>query len=136
MSRKPAKDKKKDAKPAAPDGAIRLASHPRASASVRRLRARAGLAALVIGLLLSLNAGLPLFDAVARGLVAGIAAHFLAWFAGLLVWRHLVLGELAAHREAVVAARAERLAAAEQARAASVSGDEAPGRGSAAQRAA
>jgi hypothetical protein len=119
MSKKPEKDKKKkkDAVTAAPDGGIRLAAHPRASASVRRLRARAGLAALVIGLLLSLNAGLPLFDAVARGLAAGIAAHFLAWFAGLLVWRHLVLGELAAHREAVAAARAERLAAAETARA-------------------
>ena len=61
---------------------------------------------------------LPAFDAVARGLAAGIAAHFLAWFAGVLVWRHLIVGEIAARREALLAARAEREAAIERAGAA------------------
>jgi hypothetical protein len=111
--------KKKDAAEAAPpadDGLLRVGSHPRAQASIRRLRGRAGIAALVVCVLLSLRAGLPLFDAVARGLVAGICAQFVAWFAGLVVWRHLILGELAAHREALeerrVAAEAARGAAA------------------------
>jgi hypothetical protein len=97
---------------------LRVGAHPRAAASIRRLRGRAGLIAFAVCLLLSLRAGLPLFDAVARGLVAGIAAQFVAWFAAVLVWRHLIVGELVAHREAQEAARAERRAAAEAARSA------------------
>ena len=42
----------------------------------------------------------PAFDAVLRGLAGGVAAHFVAWIAGIVAWRHLVLAELAAHREA------------------------------------
>jgi hypothetical protein len=99
---------------------VRVASHPRASASIRRLRGRAGLGAFVVCLLLSLRAGVPAFDAVARGLVAGVAAQFAVWFAAVLVWRHLIVAELALHREALEAARAERRAAAEAARAAAV----------------
>jgi hypothetical protein len=103
------KKKQKGAAAAAPpEGVVRVDAHPRASASIRRLRARAGIVALLVCALLSLRAGLPAFDAVARGLVAGVAAHFVAWFAGLLVWRHLIVGEIAARREAVLAARAER----------------------------
>lgn len=93
---------------------IALVAHPRARRSIRRLRGRAGMAGLVVGTLLSLRAGVPEFDAVLRGLVAGIAAQFVAWGAGILAWRHLVLGELAAHREAQLAAAAERRALAEQ----------------------
>ena len=109
MSKKKGKG---EAAPAPADGVVRVDAHPRASASIRRLRARAGIVALVVCALLSLRAGLPAFDAVARGLAAGIAAHFLAWFAGLLIWRHLIVGEIAARRDAVMAARAERQAAA------------------------
>jgi hypothetical protein len=99
---------------------VRVSSHPRASASIRRLRGRAGLGAFVVCLLLSVRAGLPAFDAVARGLVAGVAAQFAVWFAAVLVWRHLIVAELALHREALEAAQAERRAAAEAARAAAV----------------
>jgi hypothetical protein len=97
---------------------VRVASHPRASASIRRLRGRAGLGAFIVCLLLSLRAGVPAFDAVGRGLAAGIVAQFVVWFAGLVVWRHLIVAELALHRETLVAANAERLAAADAARAA------------------
>jgi len=100
------------------DTAVRVAAHPRASASIRRLRGRAGLGAFAVCLLLSLRAGVPAFDAVARGLAAGIAAQFAVWFAAVLVWRHLIVAELALHREALEAAREERRAAAEAARAA------------------
>jgi hypothetical protein len=114
------KKKDKQAEEAAPAGdtVVRVGAHPRARASIRRLRGRVGLAALVLCLLLSLRAGLPPFDAVARALLVGIAAQFVAWFAGVLVWRHLILGELLAHRDALEAARAEREAAAQAARAA------------------
>ena len=120
-----AKDKKKKKDEAdgeggakAADTAVRVAAHPRASASIRRLRGRAGLGAFIVCLFLSLHAGVPAFDAVARGLAAGIAAQFAVWFAGVLVWRHLIVAELALHREALEAAREERRAAAEAARAA------------------
>ncbi len=120
-----AKDKKKKKDEAegeggakAADTAVRVAAHPRASASIRRLRGRAGLGAFIVCLLLSLRAGVPAFDAVGRGLAAGIVAQFGVWFAGLVVWRHLIVAELALHRETLEAARAERLAAADAARAA------------------
>ena len=115
MSKK--KDKQAEATAPADANVVRVGAHPRASASIRRLRGRVGIAALVICLLLSLRAGLPAFDAVARSLLVGIAAQFVAWFAALLVWRHLILGELLAHREALEAKRAEREAAAQAARA-------------------
>ena len=114
MSKK--KDKQAEVAPA-DDSVVRIGAHPRARASIRRLRGRVGLAALVLCLLLSLRAGLPAFDAVARALLVGIAAQFVAWFAGVLVWRQLILGELLAHRDALEAARAEREAAAQAARA-------------------
>jgi hypothetical protein len=46
------------------------------------------------------------------------------WFAGLLIWRQLIVGELAAHRDAAEAARVERRAAAEAAQAAAVAARE------------
>jgi hypothetical protein len=98
---------------------VALVAHPRAARSIRRLRARAGLLGLVLVTLLSLRAGLPAFDAVLRGLVGGIAAQFVAWAAGVMVWRQLVLGEIIAYRDAQRdAARARAEAAAERAAAA------------------
>ena len=96
----------------ADDGAIRVSAHPRARASLRRWRGRAGLGALVVAVLLSLHAHLPMFDAVARGLIAGIVAQFVAWTAGVVLWRHLILAELEAVREKREEAIAARRAAA------------------------
>jgi hypothetical protein len=90
--------RKKQRTPDAPD-AVSVVAHPRARRSIRRLRARAGLIALVAVTVLSLRAGVPPFDAVLRGLAGGVLAHFVAWGAGILAWRHLVVAELAAHRE-------------------------------------
>ena len=75
-------------------------AHPRARASIRRWRGRAGLLGLVLVTVLSLRAGVPPFDSVMRGLAGGLAAHFIAWIVGIVAWRHLVLAELIAHREA------------------------------------
>jgi hypothetical protein len=87
-------------------GKVSVVAHPRARASIRRWRGRAGLIALLVVSLLSLRAGVPPFDAVLRGLVGGVAAQFLAWAGGVVVWRHLVLAEIAVHRDA----QRERLA--------------------------
>ena len=61
-------------------------AHPRARVSIRRWRGRAGL----------------------------LAAHFVAWIVGIVAWRHLVLAELIAHREAQEALLRERQEAAER----------------------
>jgi hypothetical protein len=91
-----------------------VVAHPRARRSIRGLRARAGLIALVAVTVLSLRAGVPAFDAVLRGLAGGVAAHFIAWGAGVVAWRHLIVAELAAHREAHEARLRERREAAER----------------------
>lgn len=87
------------------EGAVRIVAHPRARASIRRWRGRAGLLGLIAATWLSLRAGVPAFDAVARGLACGIAAQFVAWAAGVVAWRHLVVAEIAARREAIEAHR-------------------------------
>jgi hypothetical protein len=75
-------------------------AHPRARTSIRRWRGRAGLLGLVLVSYLSMHAGVPAFDSVMRGLAGGLVAHFVAWIVGIVAWRHLVLAELIAHREA------------------------------------
>lgn len=110
-----AKKKQKSAKQ--PDDAVSLVAHPRAQRSIRRLRARAGLIALVAVTYLSLRAGVPAFDAVLRGLAGGVVAHFVAWGAGVVAWRHLIVAELSAHRNAQLERLRERREAAEAANA-------------------
>jgi hypothetical protein len=96
-----AKDKKKKGKggDADADETPSVIAHPRARTSIRRWRARAGLIGLVLVTYLSMQAGVPPFDSVLRGLAGGVVAHFVAWIAGIVAWRHLVLAELIAHRE-------------------------------------
>jgi hypothetical protein len=107
-----AKQRKQTAE--APADAVSVVAHPRARRSIRRLRAGAGLVGLVAVTCLSLRAGVPPFDAVLRGLAGGVVAHFVAWGAGIVAWRHLVMAELAAHREAQEARLRELHEAAEQ----------------------
>jgi len=97
-----AKGKKQQGKggDAAADGPVSVVAHPRARTSIRRWRGRAGLLGLVLVTYLSMRAGVPAFDSVMRGLAGGLVAHFVAWMVGIVAWRHLVLAELAAHREA------------------------------------
>jgi hypothetical protein len=106
--------KKKKAAAKAPGDAVSVVAHPRARRSIRRLRARAGLLGLVAVTYLSLRAGVPAFDAVLRGLAGGVVGHFVAWGVGIVAWRHLVVAELAVHRDAQEARRRELREAAEQ----------------------
>jgi hypothetical protein len=99
-----ARAKRKDApEDATAATAVRVVAHPRARTSIRRWRGRAGLLGLIAVAWLSLRAGVPASDAVLRGLAGGVAAQFVAWAAGVVVWRHLILAELVAHREARIA---------------------------------
>jgi hypothetical protein len=85
--------KKKSDDAEAPKG-ISVAAHPRARASIRRTRARTGLIAFALVLVLCLNAGVPAQEAALRALVGGLVGNLLAWACALAVWRSLVLAEL------------------------------------------
>ncbi len=109
--------KAKKKKGAGGDEAVETPSviaHPRARISIRRWRGRAGLLGLVVVSYLSANAGVPLFDSVLRGLAGGFVAYFVAWVTGIVAWRHLILAELIAHREAQEAKLREYHEAAER----------------------
>jgi hypothetical protein len=92
--------KKDDAAQEAVAEPITLRSHPAAMASIRRIRARAALAAFVVVLLLSMHKGLTLPSATARALVAGIAVQLVAWKLAVAVWRQVVLVQVRAVEEA------------------------------------
>jgi hypothetical protein len=108
--------KKKQSEDAEAPKGISVAAHPRARASVRRTRARTGLIAFALVLVLCLNAGVPAQEAALRALVAGLVGNLLAWACALAVWRTLVLAELKVATEAYnERVRAAREAAAEKA---------------------
>ena len=103
-------------RPRAPATAISVGAHPRARASIRRIRARTALVAFAIVLFLCLNAGVPGQEAALRALVAGLVGNLVGWACALAVWRALVMAELKVATEAYnerMRARAE--AAAERA---------------------
>jgi hypothetical protein len=93
---------------------VSIANHPRARGTIRRARARAGLAGFGLVLLFALNAGVPAADSVMRALGAGSVSFLAAWAIGLALWKHFLIVELgAAHarREARRRALAEAAAA-------------------------
>lgn len=119
MAKKDAK-KKQDAEAAPQDTGpepVTLRAYPAAMASIRRIRARAGLAAFAVVLLLSLHHGLTLPAAAARALVAGVAVQLVAWKVAVVVWRQVVLVQVRAAQEAHAERRRQLREAAERARA-------------------
>jgi hypothetical protein len=78
---------------------ITIGAHPRARRSVRRARALGGLLGFLVTIALSLNAGVPAFDATARALIAGVVVHLAAWAVAVAVWKQLMLAELETVRE-------------------------------------
>ena len=85
---------------------ITIGAHPRARRSVQRARALGGLLGFLVTLVLSLNAGVPAFDATARALIAGIVVHLAAWAIAVALWEQLMLADL----QHPPAPRLERLA--------------------------
>jgi hypothetical protein len=85
-----------------------IATHPKARNSVRKTKAWVGLLAFVVTALLSFKASVPAFQAFERALIAGVAGYLLAWWATMVVWRHLMLAEQKAAVEEVARRRAER----------------------------
>ncbi|HLI58323.1 MAG TPA: hypothetical protein VKV21_01525 [Solirubrobacteraceae bacterium] len=100
MADKSDKKKKGDAKgkkgkdAGAGAGRPSVAGHPRARASVRRVKGLGGLAGFVVGALLAHSAGLSVTSTLERALICGIGSYLLAWGCAVAVWRQIVLAEL------------------------------------------
>ncbi len=90
---KKAKKGKKGAAPDAEAAGASIAGHPRARSSIRRAKGWGGLGCFIVGALLSLEASVPPLQAGERALVAGIAGYLVAWWIGIVVWRHIVIAE-------------------------------------------
>jgi hypothetical protein len=97
---------------------VGLADHPRAAQSIRQMKAWGGLLGFAGVVAYSYTGGMPLPDALLRGVIAGVAAQMLAWVAAVVLWQHLLDGEASA---AVTAARENRIRTAERAAARSSS---------------
>jgi Kef-type K+ transport system membrane component KefB len=72
---------------------ISLAEHPRASVSIRRAKAAAGLIAFVATAVGASMSGMSADAAAARALVAGIAIYLVSWAIAVSVWRAIVRAE-------------------------------------------
>ena len=117
------KKKDKGAEASEPAGvAVTVANHPRAKASVRRIRARTALFAFALVLFLSLQGSVPGQEAVLRALLAGIVGNLIGWGCALALWRQIVVQEVRMAEEA----RRERARARAEAAAAAAEGAEAP----------
>jgi hypothetical protein len=78
------------------EGTMTIASHPKASASVRRAKGWGGVGGFAIAAYLSSKAGVPPDEVGERALGVGVAGYLLAWGCSVSVWRHLVVAELKA----------------------------------------
>lgn len=85
--------------------------HPRARRSIETTRSWAALITAGLVTLLSVQSGLPTFDALVRGLIAGVIMFVLAWAVALTIWKEIVRTEITQARDKV----RERRAAARQA---------------------
>ncbi len=75
---------------------VGLADHPRAADSIRQIKAWGGLAGFGIVVAYGYMSGMPVTDALLRGVIAGVAAQMLAWIAAIVLWQHLLDGEASA----------------------------------------
>jgi hypothetical protein len=114
--------KKGDSEAAGAASRPTLQAHPRARAQISLAKSWAGLIVFVAVTLLSRGADVPWFDALLRGLGAGIVAYLVAWAAAVVVWQNIAKAELELmRRRTEERLQAEREAA--EAEAAAAEGD-------------
>ena len=75
---------------------VALSDHPRAADSIRQIKAWGGLIGFGGVVAYSYMGGMPIPDALLRGVIAGVAAQMLAWIAAIVLWQHLLDGEASA----------------------------------------
>lgn len=92
--------------PVAAAGGISVAAHPRSASAVRRAKGFGGLLGTILATVLATKAGLPLLDAMVRGLVGGIVGYVGLWAVAVAVARQLVIAEVRARYAEFVRATA------------------------------
>jgi hypothetical protein len=97
---KKAKKAKKAEQAQGSDEHVRLSTHPGAVASVKRTRARCGLAGFFVVFALCVVGGVPAQIALERALLSGIACHLAGWWAAIAVWRSVIRVQVAQAAEA------------------------------------
>lgn len=107
-SAKKADKGKRGKKASASDDYSSIATHPRARASVRRIKAWFGLGAFAVTAVLSLEASVPMLQTGERALIAGVTGYLIAWWFSILVWRQLMIAEQKAAIEEIERRRAAR----------------------------
>ena len=94
--------KKKDDEAASPDAnAERITSlreHPNAGPAIRRARAIGGLGGFALAVMIGFDGGTPFAATIERALEVGIACQTVAWAAGMLVWKRLLIAQAGAAR--------------------------------------
>jgi hypothetical protein len=85
---------------------------------VRRAKGWGGVVGAVLCTVLALQAGLPAFDAMLRGLAGGVAGYIVVWAIAIAVARQLVIAEVRARYAELERAAAGAAAAAAAAAAA------------------
>ena len=102
-----AKPKKPAPQAAAPPADLRprLSAHPRARRQIREAKAWAGLAGFALVALLSLQAGVPLFDAGMRALLCGLGCYVAGWALAVIVWSHVARAEVQVAEQRLTAER-------------------------------
>lgn len=83
---------KQPAKGEAPQ--VSVSNHPRAAAQVRMAKGWGALIAAAVALYMSLQAGVPTFDAGLRAIGVGVAGYVIAWACAVTVWRMIIVAEL------------------------------------------
>jgi len=91
-------------------GVISVAAHPRAARAVRKAKGYGGLGGFLLGVVLSVRAGVPVPDAALRGVEAGLGGYLALWFATVMVWRQLAVAEIEAARRHLLAVAERELA--------------------------
>lgn len=84
---------------------VGLSEHPRAAASIRRIKAWGGLAGFALVTGYSYLGGMQAPDALLRGVIAGVAAQTLAWIGAIVFWQHMLDAEARAAVNRLVASR-------------------------------
>jgi hypothetical protein len=107
MAKKADKKKKQDdaAAGTVADG-ICVAGHPRSAGFVRRAKGWGGVVGLVLATYLGYSAGVPLLDAMVRGLAGGVLGYIALWAIAVAVARQFVIAEVRARYAQVTAAAA------------------------------
>src|SRR4051794_4559661 len=73
---------------------VKISSHPRASAQIRRARAYGGIAGFILIAWLSWRSGTDFVHLGVRALLGGASGYLAIWAAAVQIWRQVAIAEV------------------------------------------